>query len=237
MKLSAPVYRLRRNAKLLSREKKMPLVRALDEIARQEGYKSWSLLAARLSAEPPAAKLFSRLIPGDLLLVGARPGHGKTLLGLELAMEAIKAGSPGKFFSLEFGTRDVQDCLHAIGVDHRSLEDGFEFDSSDAISADYLIPALASAPIGTLVVIDYLQLLDQNRDRPALLAQVQALKSFASQRGLILVFLSQIGRSYDPAEKPCPGLGDVRLPNPMDLTLFNKACFLHNGAIDFQAVH
>jgi hypothetical protein len=58
MKLSAPVYRLRRNAKLLSREKKIPLVRALDEIARQEGYKSWSLLAARLSAEPPAKACF-----------------------------------------------------------------------------------------------------------------------------------------------------------------------------------
>ena len=38
-------------------------------------------------------------------------------------------------------------------------------------------------------------------------------------------------------EKPCPGLGDVRLPNPLDLTLFNKACFLNNGTINFQTVH
>ena len=48
MKLSAPVYRLKRNARLLSRQKKIPLIQALDEIARQEGCESWSLLAARL---------------------------------------------------------------------------------------------------------------------------------------------------------------------------------------------
>ncbi|HEY8255849.1 MAG TPA: DNA helicase [Rhizomicrobium sp.] len=237
MKLSAPVYRLRRTARLLSRERNIPLNRALDEIARQEGYKNWSLLAARLWAETPAARLFGQLRQGDLLLVGARPNQGKTLLGLELALEAIKSGAKGKFFSLEYAKRDMQDCLNAIAADRGKLGGMFEFDGSDAISADYLIAALASAPRGTLVVIDYLQLLDQRRDRPALVAQVKALKAFASERGLILVFLSQIDRSYDASEKPCPGLDDVRLPNPLDLTLFNKACFLNNGTINFQTVH
>ena len=237
MKLSAPLYRLRRNARRLSRQKNIPLTRALDEIARQEGCKSWSLLVARLSAEAPAARLFGQLRQGDLLLVGARPGQGKTLLGLELALEAIKSGAKGKFFSLEYAQQDVQDCLKTIGADQGLLSGLFEFDGSDAISADYLIAVLAGAPRGTLVVIDYLQLLDQKRDRPALMAQVKALKIFAAERGLILVFLSQIDRSYDPSEKPCPGLADVRLPNPLDLTLFSKACFLNNGAINFQTVH
>jgi len=237
MKLSAPVYRLKRNARRLSRQRKIPLVQALDEIARQEGCESWSLLAARLSAETPVARLFSQLRQGDLLLVGARPGHGKTLLGLELALEAVKSGACGKFFSLEYAQQDVQDCLSAIGADRGLLQTMFEFDGSDAISADYLIAALADAPRGTLIVIDYLQLLDQRRDRPALMTQVKALKAFASERGLILVFLSQIDRSYEISEKPCPSLDDVRLPNPLDLTLFNKACFLNNGEINFQTVH
>lgn len=237
MKLSAPIYRLKRNARLLSREKKIPLIRALDEIARQEGCESWSLLAAKLAAEAPAARLFGQLRQGDLLLVGARPGHGKTLLGLELAWEAIKSGAKGKFFSLEYTKPDVQACLRAIGADQDLLKGMFEFDGSDAISADYLVKALTGAPRGTLIVIDYLQLLDQKRDRPALMTQVKALKAFALMRGLILVFLSQIDRSYDASEKPCPGLADVRLPNPLDLTLFNKACFLNDGAINFQTVH
>jgi replicative DNA helicase len=237
MKLSAPIYRLKRNARLLSRERNIPLNRALNEIARQEGCKSWSLLVTRLSAEAPAARLFGQLRQGDLLLVGARPGQGKTLLGLELALEAIKSGAKGKFFSLEYALQDVQECLGAIGADQGLLRNRFEFDGSDAISADYLIAALAGAPRGALVVIDYLQLLDQKRDRPALMTQVKALKAFAAEQGLILIFLSQIDRSYDASEKPCPSLADVRLPNPLDLTLFDKACFLNNGQINFQTVH
>ena len=54
----------------------------------------------------------------------------------------------------------------------------------------------------------------------------RALKAFASDRQLIIVFISQIDRSYDPATKPFPDLGDVRLPNPLDLTLFDKTYFL-----------
>ncbi|SDA82151.1 DnaB-like helicase C terminal domain-containing protein [Mesorhizobium qingshengii] len=91
------------------------------------------------------------------------------------------------------------------------------------------------APRGTLVVIDYLQLLDQKRENPDLMAQVRTLKAFARDRGLILVFISQIDRSYNPATKPCPDIGDVRLPNPLDLSLFNKTCFLNKGEIRFQA--
>jgi hypothetical protein len=64
MKLSAPVYRLKRNARRVSRQKKIPLIQALDESARQEGCESWSLLVARLAAEMPAARLFGQLRQG-----------------------------------------------------------------------------------------------------------------------------------------------------------------------------
>jgi replicative DNA helicase len=74
---------------------------------------------------------------------------------------------------------------------------------------------------------DYLQLLDQKRENPELMSQFRTLASF--DRGLILVFVSQIDRSYDPSTKPCPDLTDVRLPNPLDLKLFNKTCFMSNG--------
>jgi len=68
-----------------------------------------------------------------------------------------------------------------------------------------------------------------------MMVQVRTLESFARDRGLILVFISQIDRSYDPLTKPCPGLEDVRLPNPLDLKLFSKTCFLHNGEVQFRA--
>jgi replicative DNA helicase len=237
MKLSAPVYRLKRNARLLSRQENIPLHTALNRIAAGEGFASWSLLSSRISEASPAIRLFPQLAPGDLVLVGARPGHGKTLLSLELAIEAMKSGNPSVFFTLEYTGKDVAGRFRAIGTDITLFDGLFEFDSSDAINAGYIAEKLAHAPRGTLAVIDYLQLLDQKRENPDLMAQVRALKTFAHEKGLILVFISQVDRSFDPAAKPCPDIADIRLPNPLDLQLFSKTCFLHDGEIRFQAVN
>lgn len=236
MRLSAPIYSLKRQARLLSRKENVPLHEALDRIAAQEGFAGWGLLLAKASATTPAGKLFARLMPGDLVLVGARPGHGKTLMSLELAVEAMKSGNRGVFFTLEYTHADVLDRFRAIGVEPAHFDALFEFDNSDAISADHIISRLGSAPRGTLVVIDYLQLLDQRRENPELMVQVRRLRSFARARGLILTFISQIDRSYDPSKKPFPDVGDVRLPNPLDLALFDKTCFLNKGEIRFEAV-
>src|SRR6185369_8413588 len=92
MKLSAPIYHLKRKAKRLSREEGIPLNAALDRIAATEGFPAWSLLAAKAAAMTPAKRLFAQFKPGDLVLVGARPGQGKTLMSLELAVEAMKSG-------------------------------------------------------------------------------------------------------------------------------------------------
>ncbi len=59
MQPSAPVHHLKRRARLLSRKESIPLHLALDRIAAGEGFCSWSLLAARVSAATPAQKLFA----------------------------------------------------------------------------------------------------------------------------------------------------------------------------------
>ncbi len=120
MKLSAPVYHLKRKAKRLSREAGIPLHAALDRIAGQEGFKSWNLLASRLPAHISAHGIHARLQPGDMVLVGARPGHGKTLLSLEILIEAMKTGRRGLFFSLEYNERDIAKRFQALGVDDRT---------------------------------------------------------------------------------------------------------------------
>ncbi|WP_413737013.1 DNA helicase [Sodalis sp. RH21] len=234
MQLTAPIYHLKRKAKILSREGNIPLHEALNRIAVQEGFDGWSLLAAKTSEAAPSAKLFPRLVPGDMVLVGARPGQGKTLMSLELAVEAMKSGNRGVFFTLEYTEKEVLERFQAIGVERENFVGLFEFDNSDNISADYIIKRLATARPGTLVVVDYLQLLDQKRENPELMVQVRSIKAFACDRGLIFVFIAQIDRKYDPLVKPCPDLKDVRLPNPLDLSLFTKTCFLNNGDIQFR---
>ncbi|MGE0152178.1 MAG: DNA helicase [Reyranellaceae bacterium] len=233
MKFSAPLYQLKRKARLLSRDQQIPLHEALDRVARLEGFAAWSLLAAKAAARSPAATLYAQLAPGDLLLLGARPGQGKTLLGLELAVEAMKAGNRAVFFTLEYTAKDIADRFRAIGVERAAHDALFAFDGSDDISADYIVARLGDAPSGTLAVVDYLQLLDQKRSNPELSDQIRTLQGLAREKGLVFVFISQIDRRFDPALRPVPGLQDVRLPNRLDLSLFSKTCFLNDGEVRF----
>ncbi|MBX8826299.1 DNA helicase [Ochrobactrum sp. SFR4] len=231
MMLSAPLYLLKRRARLLSRKRNIPLHQALNMIAVEEGYNDWSLLVMKQAETLSADGLFRQLRPGDMVLLGARPGQGKTLLSLELLISAVESGKQGVFFTLEYTEQDVLQRLKKLRPEWQSSNDLFVFDGSDAISADYIIARMAAAPHGAYIVIDYLQILDQRRDKPDLAEQVAALKSFAQQKDFILIFISQIDRFYDPVKKPCPDMHDIRLPNPLELTFFNKMCFVQGDKI------
>jgi hypothetical protein len=132
----------------LARKDDIPLHLALDRVAIGEGFGTWSLLAAKSAETLSADGLLARLESGDLLLIGARPGHGKTLLSLQLAVEAMKAGRPAVFFTLEYTARDVLGRFRVLGVDPGQFEALFSFDDSEAISADHIMRALAKAPRG-----------------------------------------------------------------------------------------
>ncbi|MCA0420599.1 MAG: replicative DNA helicase [Proteobacteria bacterium] len=235
MNLSAPIHQLKRKARLMSRAERIPLHAALDRIAVAEGYRSWSLLTAKQPGMTSVRALWPLLESSDLVLIAGRPGQGKTLASLALLAEAMRAGRRGVFLTLEYTPADVLSRLRAINVEPAEFAGLFDCDCSDAVSADYIVARLADAPCGTVAVIDYLQLLDQRRDTPELELQVRALKAFAREKGLILVFLSQVDRSYEGSEKPFPEIADVRLPNPLDLTLFDKTCFVNRGEARFRA--
>lgn len=235
MNLSAPIHQLKRKARLISRAERIPLHAALDRIAAEEGYRSWSLLAAKQPGMASVRTLWPQLEPGDLVLIAGRPGQGKTLASLALLAEAMRAGRRGVFLTLEYTPADVLSRLRVIKIEPGEFAGLFDCDCSDMISADYIVERLAEAPRGTVAVIDYLQLLDQRRDTPELALQVRTLKAFARERGLILVFLSQVDRSYEGAGRPFPEIADVRLPNPLDLSLFDKTCFVNRGEARFRA--
>jgi len=231
MRLSAPIYQLKRRARLLSRRENIPLHDAQDRIARAEGLASWSLLASRVARVTPASELLAGLAEGDMLLIGARPGQGKTVLGLQLLLDALREGRRAVFFTLEYTERQAAERFEALAP---ALGRVPEIVTSEEISAGFITRHLAGAPRGTVAVVDYLQILDQQRSKPALAEQMAVLQGFARGTGVILGFISQIDRAFDPDRAAVPGLGDLRLPNPIPAGLFSKACFLHGGEVRVQ---
>jgi len=234
MRLSVPIYQLKRRAKLLVRIEKIPLHEAQDRIAREKGFSSWSALSARMTPSPLASALLPKLAEGDMLLLGARPGHGKTLMGLRLLVDAAREGRRAVFFTLEYTDQQVMQRVQSL--DKTAVEHTPEIVTSGDISADFIVQYLSGTPRGTVAVIDYLQILDQQRSKPSLADQMEVLKGFARESGAILGFISQIDRSFDPERHPVPGLSDVRLPNRIPAGVFSKTCFLDAGQARLEYV-
>ncbi len=234
MPLSAPIFQLKRSAKSISRAQKIPLNQALDRIAVEEGFSQWSELVSSPQAQPSPTRLFNELQCGDLVLLGGRPRQGKTAMALKLIIEAMKQGRSGAFFTLEYNTHDVAELFSRIGQSSRKFDGLFQCDNSDDIDAHYVIQQMNTAARGTVIAIDYLQLLDQRRQSPVIAVQIEALKSFARERGLIIIITTQIDRSFALSAKRFPDVKDVRLPNPLDLSIFDKTCFMNGGMLQMQ---
>lgn len=232
MKLSAPIFVLKAQAKKLKRTKSIPMTEALNEIAQREGFSSWSLLQSKAKNMVPktSEEILEYLNPGDLMLIASRPGLGKTRFTLQLLIQAVREGRRCFFFTLEYSRREVASRVaeldESIGENHPKLT----FDFSDEISSKYIIRKTKSLiEPGSVIAIDYLQLLDQQRTKPDLQVQIEELKEYAKEQECILVFISQVDRAFEGKGKSRPKLEYIRLPNPLNLKLFNKSMFLHNG--------
>ena len=237
MKLSAPIYQLKRQAKRLAKDESIALNQALDRLATAEGFASWSLLAQRAAEDSPAKTLFPQLLPGDLLLLGARPRQGKTMLALELIAKTLGSGNHAAFFTLDFTKPQLTQRLALVDESLVTPSDQLLLDVSDEICADYIVAQLQDVAPATLVVIDYLQALDRKRSNPDLSSQVKALRAFAKQRAITIVCIAQIRRSFDAIERPLPNSDDLHLPNPLDLGLFTKTCFLNDSSLRIDTPH
>lgn len=236
VKLSAPIYVLKAQAKELKKTENISMTEALNQVAQREGFASWGLLAAKTRDFLPRsiAELVSFLNPGDLVLIASKPQGGKTSFALGLLVEAMRRHRPGYFFSLESDKKKTAAKLADIDETLGESQALLKFDFSEEISGDYICKTLDRGFIENgFVVVDYLQLLDQQRSKPPLQEQIEVLKSFANKAKCIFILISQMDRFVEASGNHRPVLSDIRLPNPLDLSLFNKVIFLENGKMVF----
>ena len=232
MSLSASIPVLKSKARKLRRTEGIRLCEALDRVAVAEGYRTWSLLVARACA-PKGGDLLERLDAGDLVLLGARPGHGKTLCALRLLVSSLRRCQQGWFFSLQNDAPNIDAMFEHLG-ENRSTYGTFVFEHSDEICARHIIEKIQNAGKKAIVVVDHLQLLDQRRKAPELQQQVTDLNAFAKLAGCILVLISQIRSGFDEKSHRLPAVEDVRLLDVLDLGIFDKFVFLQDGQLQLE---
>jgi replicative DNA helicase len=230
-----PIFVLKRQARRLAREKNLPLHQALDAVARREGFQAWSHLVAATS-RPATPEPEITIKPGELMLIGARPGQGKTLFGLSFAADAVRAGHSASIFSLEETEPAIRQRFERLGRTDALTSGKLQIDLTEGLDAEHIMSRLSCAQPGDVAVVDYLQLLDLNRRSPPLREQIARLRGLAREKRMRIAFLSQIDRRFELSGKSLPDYGDVRRLDALGTGLFDKACFLHKGRTSLVAL-
>lgn len=231
MKLSAPIHVLKSQARKRKKASEISTIQSLNEIAKREGYASWSLLKSKQNTLYPDS--FNQLLDffqnSDLILIGARPGQGKTIFTLGLFVKVLqKSIVPNYIFTLCETPNDIINRIKAYDKTIRHDGKIFILNYSNDICADYIINLTSpSIKEGSIIVIDYLQLLEEKRINSPIQDQLESLKTYAKEKKCKILFISQIKREVEYQTDQTPTLADIRMPNPFDLNVMNKIIFLH----------
>jgi len=233
MKLSSPVHVLKSQAKDLKKNQSISMTEALNNIAKREGYSSWSLLYSKNSNSLPNSydELLDFFNEGDLVVIGSRPNMGKTSFTVGIFVQAIQRKlAPNYYFTLSEIRKDISGRIAIYDESIGNLNEHIGYigvDYSNDINADNIIERTKrTISKKSVIVIDYLQMLDEKRTNPPLQEQVEKLKKYAKEKGCIIIFLSQVKREIESKVDQRPNLDDIRLPNPLDLKLMNKIILL-----------
>jgi len=175
----------------------------------------------------------------ELVIVAARPSVGKTAFGMRLCDSLARSGLPGVVFSLEVSVDKLaaQMVGWRSGVPSARVESGTaseeEFVQAGQAAASFSnVPLLLVESASTLlevsgwcrrlrtekqikfVLIDYLQLLElgqRSENRQLEIAKIsRGLKLLAKELDLVVIALSQLGRSLEGRKDKRPMLSDLR---------------------------
>jgi replicative DNA helicase len=182
----------------------------------------------------------SGIHPGQLVILGARPGAGKTAFALSLALTLTGSGVPTLLFSLEMPAAEIMDraasvrsgvWLSKIRAGRLNSEDVERvYSAASQLATEPLLIDdscdLTAAKLGAAVrravrrrgvravVVDYLQLLSPENPKDNRTQQVGLMarraKMLARTCGIPVLMLSQLNREMDNRPDGRPRLSDLR---------------------------
>lgn len=198
------------------------------------------------SIEQPGNELVSMGIPeldltmgggaafGEMVVIGARPGHGKTCIGLQAATAAMNQGYPCLILSEEMtaiavGKRVVQRATAIPEERWLSEREAVRSQVTDYIGG-LKSPCYIADPCHTakkasetirmavqqhgvrVVVVDYAQLLqDAGKGRYEQVSNTSvALKQTTLEHNIVLIALCQLNRAMEKRERMEPKVSDLR---------------------------
>jgi replicative DNA helicase len=228
----------------------------------EEIEKAYALKGA-LSGIPTGFQKLDDLTDGwqseDLVIIGARPGTGKTSIALNMSTAALKAGRRVGFFSAEMSAVKIVKRLIADwgNIEHRKLRSGYmgqgEFskitDACDEISKTSLFINDTSGITLTdlvsdarrmrrkdaidMVFIDYLSLISNKSDkvpRHEQVAEISAsMKNLALELRIPVIVLSQLTRE---AQGERPKLSQLRDSGALEQDSDMVILLQHCGYVD-----
>ena len=207
------------------------LLAYMDEIDKPKHYP--------ISPWPSLNEIITGFRPGALYIIGARPGVGKTIVGLQIAWELSKTG-PVSFHSLEMGKNELYNRILAseaevyIGniekgtlkehdwlkiANVRTKIESHRLAIHDKSGQNLLqIRALANSVKGTgdlkAVVVDYLGLIqdtEKGRKRYEMITDISiGLKNLARDLNVPVIALAQLNRGPEQRRDSEPDMADLR---------------------------
>ena len=234
MKLSSPIFVLKRRARQISRETDLLLSQALNLVAKQEGYRSWGSLAAKYASTRTGVDVLARFEPGDFILMECRPNPTSRSQKLQFLTGMIDLKAKAWVFSSTNDHAEIKSQIQHFGQSSSADASNLNVLNIDALDADKIVETLGPKVRGGVILIEDLNELTPKLPPQGVNAQLEVLRSYA-QRTLSVVILSA---SFEiPHEKnkqfnqPKAFQGAI---GELDREMFTAYCVLSGGKIYFE---